>query len=170
MSWHHEDYISLIAALGGVVSAVAAAYAANQSRKISFKALHQQEAVANFERAKHIQELLNTDAIRANDIAKSVYPNEMNFAQAANMSRALDSARVRIVNFSFAEKSRSMNSLKSYFIQLLSEEVSFYMKGEMPYFLQGIDISIDNAEVHDSWVNSRRFFNFRYCEDSDLSD
>ncbi|AXH43453.1 hypothetical protein MZUP3_340 [Erwinia phage vB_EhrS_49] len=170
MSWHHEDYVSLIAAIGGLVSAVSAAYAARQSRQSAKESRLQQHEIARFERERHLYELLTADSVRANDNAKQAFPRELSFAQASNIAQALDSARHRIRDFTDADMDAAPEKYIKYFRQHLTEEVNSYLTDMAPSAIDKRDPSIEQIEAHSLWTTNRRYFSFRYVEDEDLSD
>ncbi|AER32320.1 hypothetical protein [Pantoea ananatis] len=176
MSWHHGDYIDLISAAGTLAAAFIAAYAASQSNKSARESrllqeesrIHQKE-LHDFEREKHLYELLRADAERANDNARQGYPSELSFSQASNVAHSLASAKSRILEVSTDDKKLTSKYIR-YFRDQLTEEVNAYMCDMVPASIDAKEPTMEQIEASSLWTASRRFFEFRYCDDEDLSD
>ncbi|KJV49625.1 hypothetical protein VH86_03835 [Pantoea sp. BL1] len=176
MSWHHGDYIDLISAAGTLAAAIIAAYAASQSNKSARESrlsqeesrVHQEDLHA-FEREKHLYELLRSDAERANDNARRVYPSELSFFQASNVAHSLGSAKSRILEVS-ADDEKLTSKYIRYFRDQLTEEVKAYMCEMVPASLDRKEPTMEQIEASSLWAASRRFFDFKYCDDEDLCD
>ncbi|WP_312759467.1 hypothetical protein [Pantoea brenneri] len=176
MSWHHGDYINLISAVGTLAAAVIAMLAAFQSNKSARESrflqkdlMAHQEELHNFEREKHLYELLRSDADRANDNARQGYPAELSFSQASNLAHSLGSARSRILEVSAGDEKITLKYIR-YFRDQLTEEVNAYMCDMVPASIDRKEPTMEQIEASSIWAVSRRFFQFRYCDDEDLSD
>lgn len=131
MSWHHEDYISLFSAIGGVLSAAAAAFAAGLSLKVARESREQQKISAKFEMERHFYELLLSDATRSNDNGKGIESSEWTYAQAANITYAIESARKRLEAAMPQLDGEQIDRFKSFFIEQLSHEVKSELKDKV---------------------------------------
>ncbi|MEZ3498995.1 hypothetical protein [Pantoea sp. KPR_PJ] len=176
MSWHHEDYIDLISAAGtfgaaviAMISAIQSHKSAKESRLLQKDLMARQEELHNFEREKHLYELLQADAERANDNARQGYPSELSFSKASNVAHSLASARSRILEVSADDKKLTSKYIR-YFRDQLTEEVNAYMSDMVPASIDPEEPTMEQIEVSSLWTASRRFFEFRYCDDEDLSD
>ncbi len=119
MSWHHEDYISLISAIGGMVAAASAAFAAVQSSRSAKTAYLHQKDVANFERIRHLRELLRLETARANETISNTNSEEWTQDQIANIVNALESSKQRIIE------------AKPYILEAEEKEMRSYVKSQL---------------------------------------
>lgn len=173
MSWHHEDYISFFAAIGGMVSAGAAAYAAIQSRNSAKDSHQQQMETARFERERHFYELLRSDAARANETVRALDSSDWSYAQAANITYAIESARNRVESAIPLMSSEQILQLKAYFKEQLSHEIKSEMKDilGMPDALYKPKYGwMESRELVEIWLINKEFFGFDHLYDSDLDD
>jgi len=152
------------------IAACSSAIAAVISLIVSVRSANAQSDMIFFEREKHLYELLSADAIRANDNAQQGYPSDLSFSQASNIAYALDSARNRIQAFTLESPKSKKEKYIRFFRQRLTAEINSYMVEMIPASIDREDPSIDQMEASSSWVANRKFFNFRYCEDEDLSN
>ncbi|MEG3112135.1 hypothetical protein SC127_15525 [Pantoea sp. T14] len=163
MSWHHGDYIDFFAAIGGVVSAGAAAYAAIQSRKTAKDSFNQQKESLKFERERHLIELIKADASKANESVKNAQGQDWSFTQAANVTYAIDSAKQRIKESSFNMLPEEIKRFKTFFKDQLSHEITTEMKEahNMPdAFLKSHKGFKESREIIQLWMDNLRFFDF----------
>jgi len=163
LSWHHGDYIGLFSAIGGVVSAGAAAYAAVQSRKSARDSHLQQLEAARFERERHLYELLRSDAARANESVKTQDSSDWTYSQAANITYAIDSARNRINASSPYLAPEQISQLKSYLKEQLSHEIKSELNNDTKppdAFYKPKEHWIESESLVDTWEVNKKFFDF----------
>lgn len=154
-------------------SAIAAAFstiAAIASFFISKSAFNSQKEMIFFEREKHLYEQLRADSKRASDNAGEGYPKELTFSQASNICQALNSASDSILSFTSDNKKANKDKYIRYFRQHLAEQVNAYLSCKVPASIYSKDPTVEQVEAISLWTYNRRFFNFRYCEDEDLSN
>jgi len=169
LSWHHEDFIDLFAAIGGVVSAGAAAYAAIQSRKSANDSFKQQKELLRFEREMHLHNLLKSEAIKANESVKNTRGQDWTFLQVANATYAIDSAKQIIKSKSISYTEEEIEELKTFFLDQLCYEITSEMNEahNMPDgFLDSHKGFRESRSVITLWLDNLRFFNF--LKDSQL--
>ncbi|ENZ5479355.1 hypothetical protein ACGU0V_000853 [Serratia marcescens] len=163
MSWHHEDYIGLFSAIGGVVSAGAAAYAALQSHKSARDSRLQQLEAARVERERHLYELLRSDAARANESVKTQDSSDWTYSQASNITNAIDSARNRITASSPYLTPEQISQLKSYLKEQLSHEIKSELKNDTDppdAFYKPKCNWRESESLVNTWKVNQKFFDF----------
>ncbi|EGT4276647.1 hypothetical protein SNN84_003381 [Cronobacter sakazakii] len=173
MSWHHGDYINLISAAGTAIAAAAAAVAAWLSFKSAKESQEQQRKSAKFEMERHLYELLQIDAQRANESVKGIDSMDWSYNQVANLTYAIESARKRLQAAIPQLDDEQIARFKSFFTEQLSHEVKAEMKemGGLPDALYKTRGNCrESMELVDIFGNNKEFFGYDYLRDSDLED
>lgn len=155
------------------MSAGAAAYAAVQSRNSAKDSHQQQLETAKFERERHFYELLRSDAARANETVKAQDSSDWTYAQAANITYAIESARKRVESAIPLMNAEQIVQLKEYFKEQLSHEIKSEMKDilGMPDALYKPKYDWrESSELVQIWLLNKEFFGFDHFYDSDLDD
>jgi len=163
LSWHHGDYIDFFAAIGGVVSAGAAAYAAIQSRKSASDSYKQQKELFKFEKERHLHDLLKAEAIKANESVKNTQGQDWTFFQAANATYAIDSAKQLLKDINIQTPSDDIERFKLFFLDQLCYEITSEMNEahNMPDgFLNSHKGFKESRDIIVIWMDNLRFFNF----------
>lgn len=130
MSWHHEDYISLISSLGGLGSAIFAAYATYQARKstdISKLALERAD------RQNEISRIMD-ELVRLSERCNSCIGEDSHVVERIETVSELAAACF------YAEKSISSSHVNNRDKQILTE---FFIRHLRP----GVLGEIENAEA-----------------------
>jgi len=163
LSWHHGDYIDFFAAIGGMVSAGAAAYAAIQSRKSANDSFTQQKELFRFEQERHLLDLLRSEASKANESVKNTIGQDWTFFQAANATYALDAAKQIIKGQSVQHTPDEVERYKLFFLDQLCYEITSEMNEahNMPDgFLDSHKGFRESRQIIPLWLDNLRFFNF----------
>lgn len=162
MSWHHEDYLGLASAIGGVIAACAAAFAAIQSRISSKASLEQMQSNAAFERSRYLQDLLRSDANKVNGSINSDDSNDWTFNQIANITKAISSAKQRIIEISTLIDAAEVERFKEFFKNQISQEIMKELSEEEPpsciYKVKGD--SSQGIQIYEIWSGNKEFFGF----------
>ncbi len=170
MSWHHSDYISLISAIGGMVAAGSAAFAAFQSNRSARESSKHQQELARFERNRYLRELLRLDALKASESLKSPNSDEWVFSQIANVANALESARLRILEAT-TENNDETSHFKKYFKSQLSHEITKALSHDHPpeCIHHSDGVTMTGLKVNTLWLRNKAFFNFSPLRLEDLA-
>lgn len=173
MDWNHQDYIALVAAVGTVVAAVAAAIAAGLSFKSAKESKEFQIQAARISLEKQLYDLLQSDAIRANDIVRGIQSHDWTFNQVANITYAIESARKRILAMMPPLDDDQILRFKSFFNEQLSHEIKTEMKnmtGPPDALYKSGENWRDSPDLVNIFEENKDFFGYDYVRDSDLED
>lgn len=163
---------SAIGGIGSAVAGIASAVAAYLSWNISRRSIQFQSDSLIFEREKLVYEHLKSDAERANNSSNGDSGMDWNFAQAANIVKAIESARNRIIDAGIYATTKDCEKFKSFFKSKLAHEITYELEQSQPpdSVMSPKGSSQMGLEIFTLWFTNVEFFNFSMLRPGDLDD
>lgn len=162
MSLHSSDWVNIIVSGTSAIASMAAAFAAFLSLKSTNQTLKNQIDAFQFDREKHLLELIKHDALEANKSINGRQSNDWNFEQALDINKSMHSVRNRILESYSSFPLEKIIHFKNYFKDQLSSHITAELNNidppDVAYKPLGpIHVSYEAVEA---WNYGKAFFDY----------